>query len=286
MRLGRCLSILIVSALPSGPAFSAANPPPAARPDAGRLVRALSGDDAVARFLAEEQLIRMGDRALPALGPLATAQGFTPARQYAIHLLGRIRSQRAARLLVRILDEDRDVRVRGLVCQHVGRLGVKAARPIIERWLLTIRGKAFGGWRGQASGTPLYGWVRHVHALRQIGSERSVPVLERMLERKHGGPGGGMLMRAYRENLAELRREAAFWKAVRRVRGLERHVNALFGFFRTDDLARIRLYRNKVVRLEVEGRWVLEGMRRHPDATLRAAAAALLGNYEGLRRTR
>jgi hypothetical protein len=45
--------------------------------DAFELVDALQGEDAVARFLAEEQPVEMGDTAIPALEPLATVPGIS-----------------------------------------------------------------------------------------------------------------------------------------------------------------------------------------------------------------
>ena len=60
-------------------------------------------------------------------------------------------------------------------------------------------------------------------------------------------------------------------------------VKLLFHFFRRDNLAIIRLYRDKVIRLGIEGRWVLEGMKKHPDEKVRQAATAMLKNYDKLR---
>jgi hypothetical protein len=44
------------------------------------LVNTLVREDAVARFMAAEQLVRMGNAAVLALEPLATSSGFTLAR--------------------------------------------------------------------------------------------------------------------------------------------------------------------------------------------------------------
>lgn len=107
-----------------------------------RLVNALAGEDAVARFMAEERLVQMGDDAIPALEPLAASSGSAPARQYVINCLAQIGSEQAVHLLPRFLEEP-DVMVRALICRHLGRLGVEEAVPIIGKWLLTIRGKAF-----------------------------------------------------------------------------------------------------------------------------------------------
>ena len=254
------------------------------QPGAAELVEALSGEDAVARLLAEQQLVQMGDRALPALEPLAMSPGYSPARQHAIHIVARIGSPAAVRLLLRTLEDEHDVRARGLVCRHIGRMGIEEAVPIIGRWLTTIRGKPvdFGGgdrWGNPRVKTRSYAWVLHVHALREIGSEKGVPILEQMLKRPHGGKAGRSLTRAYGEALTELRREAAFWKALRRLPGAQKHARILFSFFRKDTLALIRLYRDKVIRLGVEGRWVLESMADHPNFELRRAATALLKEY-------
>jgi len=244
-----------------------------------RLVGDLSGKDAVARFTAEEQLVKMGDKAVAALKPLATSPGFTPARQYAIIVVARIGNEKAVRLLLDILEKEQDVKVRALACKHLGRLGVEEAVPLVGKWLFGIKGKNFKGAYPGYPASPTLAWLEHVYALREIGSEKGIPILEKMAAARHGGPGGRQLMKAYRNNLNELKKEARFWKAVRRTRGLEKHVKLLFAFFRKDTLALIRLHRVKVVSGGREGRWVLEDMKTHSDANLRKAAAALLENY-------
>lgn len=70
------------------------------------LVGALRGEDAVARYRAEEQLVTLGDEAVEALGPLATSPGLAPARQYAIIVLARIGNKKAIRLLLDILRNE------------------------------------------------------------------------------------------------------------------------------------------------------------------------------------
>jgi len=252
------------------------------------LVSALEGEDAVARFMAEEQLVEMGDTAVPALEPLATSSGFTIPRQYAINVLARIESEQSIRLLLRILEQEPEVKVRALICRHLGRLGVEEAVPIIGKWLFTIQGKSFNDWDGPKGGdpqvlTPAYAWIVHVDTLREIGSEKGITILEKMLTMKHGGRTGRALMTVYQDNLNELKKETDFWNAVRQIPGLEKNVNLLFHFFRRDTLALIRLYRDKVVRLGLEGRWVLEDMRNHPDEKLRQAATALLKEYDKLK---
>ncbi len=249
--------------------------------DTSELVAALGGEDAVARFLAEEQLVEMGDYAVAALEPLATSSGYAPARQYAIIVLARIGSEQSIRLLLDILEEEPDVWVRALVSRHLGRLGVEEAVPIIGKWLYSIRGKSFEGWYPGIS-KPTLAWLEHVYALREIGSEKGIPILEEMRKTRHGGRGGPSLRSAYQVNLNELKSQAEFWRAVRRVPDLERHARLLFDFFRRDTLALIRLYRDKVVRGGLEGQWVLEDMKNHPDARLQKAAAAVLSNYRKL----
>ena len=90
-------------------------------------------------------------------------------------------------------------------------------------------------------------------------------------------------MKAYRESLLELRREAAFQKAARAVPGLEQDLKVLLSFFRKDTLAHVRLYRMKVIGLGLEGRWVLQDLTRHPDGKIQRAATAVLRAYDGLR---
>ena len=252
-----------------------------------RLVEALSGDDAVARFLAEEKLEAAGNRALPALERLAASPSYAPGRRYAINIVARIGSRDAIRLLLRILEREPDVMARAWICRHLGRMGVEEAVPIIGKWLLTIHGRPmdFGG--GDRYGNPRiatrsYAWALHVHALREVGSEEAIRLLEEMLKKQHGGKGGRGLMRAYRDALAELQKEAAFWRAVRSVPGLEPHVKLLFDFFRRDTVALIRLHRDKVIRSGLEGRWVLEGLKEHRDARIRQAATVLLREYHKL----
>jgi len=252
------------------------------------LVKALAGEDAVARFMAEEQLVEMGDAALPALNPLAASPGFTLARQYAINILARIDSGKSIRLLLNVLEKEPDVKVRALICKHLGRLGVEDAVPIIGKWLLTIQGKSFKDWGRVPKGghpqvlTAPYAWIVHVYALREIGSEKGIPILEKMLKAKHGGSAGRALKKVYQQNLNELKQESAFWNAVRQIPKLEKDVKLLFHFFRRDTLSIIRLYRDKVISLGIEGRWVLEGMKNHPDENLREAAARLLKAYDKL----
>jgi len=253
------------------------------------LVNALAGEDAVARYRAEEHLVKMGDKAVVALKPLATSPGFAPARQYAIIVLGRIANEKAIALLLEVLEKEPDVKLRALVCTHLGRLGVEEAVSIIGTWLFSIQGKSFPGWYPGVSKPTLF-WFEHVYALWAIGSEKGIPILEEMLKTKHGGSGGRDLRRAYREVLYELKQQALFWDKVRRVRDfdtpsatqskdLEPHVRLLFDFFRKDTLAWMRLYRDKIIRGGLEGRWVLEDIKNHPDEKLRKAAAVVLSNY-------
>lgn len=249
------------------------------------LVVALSGEDAVARFLAEEQLVELGDEAVAALKSLATSSGFTTGRHYAIIVLARIASEDAIAVLLEILEQEPDVRLRALVCTHLGRLGVEEAVPIIGKWLLTIEGKSLPGWYPGVSKPTLF-WLEHVYALRAIGSERAIPILEKMRKTRHGGQGGNTLRTAYQECLVELDRQDKFWQAVSRVPGLEPDVQLLFDFFRKDTLASIRLYRDKIVHGGLEGQWVLEDMQKHPDEKLQKAAATLLSHYGNLDRPR
>lgn len=253
---------------------------------ASDLIHALTGEDAVARFMAYEQLIEMREVALPLLRPLATSPGFTVPRQYALHILAHIDSAQSIHLLLRILEQEPDIRVRALICRHIGQLGVEEAVPIIGKWLFTIRGKPLMDWNGPYVPhilTPAYGWLVHVHALREIGSEKGIGILQQMLGTKHEGNAGKALMKAYQTNLSELQREAEFWNAVQSVPGLEPDVKLLFQFFRRDTLARMRLYRDKVLRLGLEGRWVLEGMKNQPDEKLSRASVALLNVYDDIR---
>lgn len=243
-----------------------------------KLVDALSGEDAVARFMAEERLVEIGDASIPFLEPLAKSSGFSPTRQYAIIVLARIGSEESIRLLLEILEDEPDVKLRALVCRHLGRLGVEEAVPIIGKWLFSIQGKSFEGWYPGVSKPTLF-WLEHVYALREIGSEKGLPILERMQKTKHGGDGGRALRQAYHVSLVELKYQMEFWKLVRRVPDLEPHMRVLFDFFRKDMLASIRLYRDKIVSGGMEGKWVLEDMKNHPDKKLREAAAAILQNY-------
>lgn len=243
-----------------------------------KLVDALSGEDAAARFMAEERLVEIGDASIPFLEPLAKSSGFSPTRQYAIIVLARIGSEESIRLLLEILEDEPDVKLRALVCRHLGRLGVEEAVPIIGKWLFSIQGKSFEGWYPGVSKPTLF-WLEHVYALREIGSEKGLPILERMQETKHGGDGGRALRQAYHVSLVELKYQMEFWKLVRRVPDLEPHMRVLFDFFRKDMLASIRLYRDKIVSGGLEGQWVLEDMKNHPDKKLREAAAAILQNY-------
>jgi len=250
--------------------------------NASEVASALSGEDAVARFLAEEQLVEMGDEAVAALKPLATSSGFTPGRQYAIIVLARIANEEAIAILLEILEKEPDVKLRALVCTHLGRLGVEEAVPIIGKWLFTIEGQSVPGWYPGVSKPTLF-WLEHVYALRAIGSEKAIPILERMRKTRHGGKGGGALRMAYQECLVDLESQAEFWRAVRRVPDLEPDVKLLFEFFRKDTLASVRLYRDKIVRGGLEGRWVLEDMKNHTDDKLRKAAETLLTHYGNLR---
>jgi hypothetical protein len=270
--------------MPAVPAVDAGSNP-------ARLVALLGGDDAVALYSAEGRLVEMGDAAVPALEPLATAEGITTSREYAINILGEIGTRKAIAVLLRILDREREPLVRAVACRHLGRLGVEEAVPLIERWLCTIRGKAFH-WRHYEDNRKLMGsrrplsrafaWEEHVYALWRIGSPKGIPILEEMAKTRHGGDAGQELTKTYREHLSELKRAAEFMDAVRRVPGLDDQVRQLFAFFRTNDLATIRAYRAKVIRGGLEGRWVLEGMRKHRDARLQRAAAALLKHYDTL----
>ncbi|MBM4039627.1 MAG: hypothetical protein FJ290_14055 [Planctomycetes bacterium] len=252
------------------------------------LIRALGGEDAVARLEAEETLVAMGDAAIPGLERLATSPGYTVERQYAFNILAAIRTQKAIAVLLHVLEQEQDVMPRGALCQHLGRLGVEEAVPIIGKWLLTIQGQPVDIGGGDRYGNPMvvtrsYAWVRHVHALRNIGGEQATPILEKMLAKPNTGKGGERINRACRTDLAELKREAGFWQAVRRVPGLEAEAKRLFAFFRTDTLALIRLYHDKLIERGTEGRWVLESLERHPDGAVARAAKAMLAHYGKLK---
>lgn len=248
-----------------------------------KLIDALGGQDAVARFMAEEKLVDMGDAAVICLEPLATSTDSSPARQYAINILARIGTGKATKLLLRILEQEPDVHIRALICRHLGKAGVKEAVPIIGKWLYTIQGKSFDYGREPQATNIWYSWIIHVHALGEVGSEDGIPILEKMLATEHGGRAGKEFAKAYQEALDELKQEAAFWNAIRDVPELEDYVRLLFQFFRKDTLALIRLHRYRVIRLELEGRWVLENMRNHPDEKLRQATALMLKDYEKLK---
>jgi hypothetical protein len=260
-----------------------------AKPNDSQLVMALSGEDAVARFMAVEELTKMGDTAIPSLEPLATSSGITLERKYAISILGSVGTEKAVEILLRILEKEQDVHIRGMVCHHLGWLGVEEAVPIIGRWLYTIQGKSFD-WLDPRDGKKIYGsarilcpvsaWMEHVYALWRIGGKEAITILETMVKTKHGSDAGKELMFTYKQHLAELKKEEAFLDEVRRVPGLESHVKRLFSFFRSDKLAIIRLYHDKIIRGGLEGRWVLEGLKNHPDPELRQAAATLLKHYE------
>ena len=45
----------------------------------------------------------------------------------------------------------------------------------------------------------------------------------------------------------------------------------------------IRLYRDKIIHLGLEGRWVLEDMGNHPDEKLRRTTKLVLKEYEKLK---
>jgi hypothetical protein len=250
------------------------------------LIAALSSDDAVARFEAEEKLIASGDASLAAMAGHATSRGSGPVRVRVIHIVGQIGTPRAQALLVRILAREPDVQLRGLVCRHLGRLGAEEAVPVIGKWLQTICGKPMPRMQHPVVLSDNYGWMCHADALREIGSEEGIPILERMIRAGHRGPSAQAFMRTYREALFELQRERTFRHAVRGVRGAEAAADALFGFFRRDTLARLRLYRMKLVALGTEGRWVLEDLRRHPDGKVRDAAKKLLATWPRLQRHR
>ena len=93
--------------------------------DAASMVSDLSGKRSVARFEPEEGLTALGDKALPALRKLVMKRGFALDRQYAIQIVGRIGTDSAAKILLKVLKNDPDVRVRDIVCYHLGRLGVE-----------------------------------------------------------------------------------------------------------------------------------------------------------------
>lgn len=298
--LGFFLTFLAITVAPTLfvpgaiPGLLAAEPRPTQYSPA-KLVSALAEEDAVARLIAEEQLVKMGDAAIPALEPLATSPGLTLAREDAINILGNIGTKKAIKILLRILDREQEVMVRSVVCRHLGRIGVEEAVPIIGRWLFTIRGKSFKWVHHQDQrrlmGSPrvlsrTYAWMEHVYALSAIGSEKAIPILEKMVRTQHKGEAGRALITTYKQHLAELEKEAEFWQAVRRMPGLEPKAKRLFSFFRQDSLAIIRLYRDKVIRGGIEGRWVLEDLKKHPELKVREAATALLKYYPSLLETK
>jgi hypothetical protein len=161
-------------------------------------------------------------------------------------------------------------------------MGVEEAVPVIGKWLLTIRGKTLDSWDKPVVTTPTYQWIRHVYALEEIGSEKGIPILEEMLRAPNPGRGGKEFVRACQDSLQELRREAAFWKTVRGVPGLEEDAKKVFALCRKDTLAGIRLYRVNIMALGLEGRWALEDLPKVKEEDVRRAAETLLKDYDAL----
>ena len=274
----------------------AASPLPlqAVQPDATwnvpDLIVALSGPDALAEFHASRALVAKGDEAVPALERLVPMHrdASLPPRMIAVELLGEIATDKARLALIRLLDTETNLAVRGQLCRELGALREERAVPVLTKWLDTIGPDALNDVPGPKEVQPSTCYARHLEALGMIGDERAVGPIQ-AFDRKvpanvgYGGWLTGMIHQAVQNALDDIRENTSFWQAVRNQPGLEKDITPLMNCLHTDPVASFYNHAGQVKRHTPEGKTVLEDLVRNPDPAVARGAKALLDHYGSLK---
>lgn len=256
--------------------------------DVTGLTKALGGADAVAEARAREALVEMGDGAVAELAKVAVAGERLPERLMAVELMGRIGTRGAMEALLEQLKGEKNLAVRGQICMQLGYAKEKRAVPILIEWLKTIGPRALDDVQGPKEVQPSTCYLRHLEALGMIGEESAAPAIKEFAGKIPKGIGYGGFVSNFvgggvDEALANIADQAAFWGKVRRQAGLEEKIGPLMVHFRTDRLAKFRMYEDQVIRHTEQGREIVRKLTGHKDAVVAGAAKELLGKWEELK---
>jgi len=260
-------------------------------PEVSQLVKYLSGDNAVAEWNASRKLVALGDVAVPAVAQLAGSPGPLAARLLAVEILSDIGTKTAMDALLDLLNKEKNLAVRSQICMQLGYVQEMRAIPIIAEWLRGIGPKSLNDVRGPKEVQPSTCYIRHIEALSMIGDESAIPILEEFKKNipKNIGYGGfvtNFVTGSVNQALADIKDNAAFWKAVGQHPGLAEKITPIFGHFRTNNVAKFRHYESEVVRGTKWGKGILQGLTKQADSKLAKAAKTLLDKYVDLERNK
>lgn len=255
--------------------------------DPAALAGRLGGADATAEALATARLMEMGDSAVAALADVARSGRSFTGRMIAVELLGRIGSPDARERLLGLLGEESNLALRGQIVMQLGQLRERRAVPIIAKHLATVGPRALDDVRGGKEFQPSTCYLRHIEALAMIGDEKAIPILEDFRGKIPKGIGFGGFISNFvdggvQEALEELKEQAGFWNAVRGRAGLEEKIGPLLVYFRSDPVARFRLYEDQMIRHTDEGKAILGRLASHADPAIAGGAKALFSAWDEL----
>lgn len=257
--------------------------------EVSQLVKALSGDNALAEWKASKKLAELGDVAVPPLAELAGSQEPLVPRSLAVEILGKIGTKAAMDALLKLLKVENNLAMRGQICMRLGYAREKRALPIIAEWLRTIGPRALNDVHGPKEVQPSTCYIRHVEALGMIGDESAIPILAEFKQNippniGYGGFVTNFVTGSVNQALADIRDNAAFWQSVEKHPGLAERIAPLFRYFHTNNVAKFRHYESEVVRGTKPGKGILQSLTKQADSKLAMAATTLLDRYDDLER--
>jgi hypothetical protein len=252
-----------------------------------QLIDALKGESAVAEWHASRRLMELGDAAVPTVAQLVSTPGRLAPRLVAVEVLGGIGTETAMDALLGILRQEKDLAVRGQICMQLGDKRERRAVPVIAKWLAGIGPRSLDDVPGPKEVQPSTCYIRHAEALGMIGDESAVPILKEFRGKipqniGYGGFVTGFLTTAVDQALEDIEDNSAFWGAVGMHDGLADSIAPVFRYFRSSNLAELRLYESEVVRRTKEGKVILLRLAKRDDPELATAARALLQKYDDL----
>lgn len=252
-----------------------------------QLTGALKGESAVAEWHASQRLMDLGDAAVPAVAQLVSAPGRLAPRLVAVEVLGGIGTEAAMDALLGILGQEKHLAVRGQICMQLGNRRERRAVPVIAEWLAGIGPRSLNDVPGPKEVQPSTCYIRHVEALGMIGDDSAVQILKEFRRKipQNIGYGGfitGFLTEAVDQALEDIEDNSAFWRAVGMYGGLADSIAQVFRYFRSSNLAELRLYESEVIRRTKEGKVILQRLTKRDNPELATAAMALLQKYDDL----
>ena len=252
-----------------------------------QLVEALGGESAIAEWYASQSLMRLGDAAVPTLAQLVSASGRLAPRLIAVEVLGKIGTKVAMDALLGDLKTEENLAVRGQICIQLGYAREERAIPIIAQWLAGIGPKSLNDVRGPKEVQPSTCYIRHAEALGMMGNDGAIPILEEFRKKipqniGYGGFVTNFVTGAVDQSLADIKDNAAFWKAVEEHDGLTERIAPIFRYFQSNNLSKYRFHESEVVRRTEAGKVILQKLTKHNDSELATAAKSLLHKYDDL----